>query len=220
MPLRLPEKFTNGFRYRLRFSDDKPTRLKEYRAPSWSWASTDGQLYLRGWDKDDEHETELACEVVEISTTLKDAAFPYGEVVHGRLTLRGKVRQGWLIKYIDEDGDEDRTIVWDSEITNSGNKAEAYLLNWIKENQELEETYATARYEKHDERHLVEARLDIIEDHQPILVTCFQLVRDFGIILVPENGKGTFKRIGSLGFHPYTSKNDFAAQKMEVITII
>ncbi|CAJ0554891.1 Ff.00g134040.m01.CDS01 [Fusarium sp. VM40] len=57
-------------------------RVREYKAPSWSWASINGGFCYVNSEKDE----ELA-EVVDVRSTLKGAN-PYGEVTDGRVQLR------------------------------------------------------------------------------------------------------------------------------------
>ncbi|KAI0830151.1 heterokaryon incompatibility protein-domain-containing protein [Trametes gibbosa] len=57
-----------------------------YRAPSWSWASVDGQVKMEPQLKRSER-TALS-EVVRCGVTLKNDALPFGEVTDGALVLR------------------------------------------------------------------------------------------------------------------------------------
>ncbi|KAI0332048.1 HET-domain-containing protein [Cubamyces sp. BRFM 1775] len=58
-----------------------------YRAPSWSWASHDGQIdcYMR--DKIRIDRMVSLAEVVECTTTVQDETLPFGHVVDGTLSL-------------------------------------------------------------------------------------------------------------------------------------
>jgi Heterokaryon incompatibility protein (HET) len=69
----------------------KPSpRLKEYRAPSWSWASVDGEI-LSPLDERTITDFEvLACDVNLVSDML-----PLGAVTGGRLKVKGVVRKAF-----------------------------------------------------------------------------------------------------------------------------
>lgn len=65
-------------------------RPKIFRAPSWSWAAVDGHVMLeRHYNK-----SSVAIEVLNCSTELFDLENPYGAVVDGYITVRGRLREG------------------------------------------------------------------------------------------------------------------------------
>ncbi|KAF2795050.1 HET-domain-containing protein [Melanomma pulvis-pyrius CBS 109.77] len=203
-----------------RLYDDKAFALPKYLAPSWSWASVDSGVILRTWDPEYDEEGDdpkPVCEVFHIETTLKSETLPYGEVTAGRLKLRGKLRQGWLIKSQEED--EDRTIAWCSESIYSAAVAEANHLDWVKEEEKLELQDPDGWSERNDRNPWIKAQFDTIEDRASLLVTCFPLFADFGLILMAQDEKGTYKRIGSFENHR-TQKFDFEHSPIEEVTII
>jgi hypothetical protein len=65
--------------------------LREYRAPSWSWAAWDGSLQVYSSGAID---TDGVCEVVDVSITLAYHD-PFGEVLAGELQIHGLLIQGW-----------------------------------------------------------------------------------------------------------------------------
>jgi Heterokaryon incompatibility protein (HET) len=69
------------------------TRRSEYRAPSWSWASVNGQIW---WDRKDklnvESETAKSTEVVNCEVQPLYPVAPFGEVQYGIIELRGQVK--------------------------------------------------------------------------------------------------------------------------------
>ncbi|KAF9458233.1 heterokaryon incompatibility protein-domain-containing protein, partial [Collybia nuda] len=68
-------------------------RPREYRAPSWSWASVDGRVLLENIDdrvregRVAPEEVETCCEVLECTTVLKDQRVQFGEVTNGKLRM-------------------------------------------------------------------------------------------------------------------------------------
>ncbi|KAF9479151.1 HET-domain-containing protein [Pholiota conissans] len=62
-----------------------------YRAPSWSWASVDGQL---NWARSDPPSSAASyeAEILTCEATPKIRTYPFGEIVDGWLTLKAKVR--------------------------------------------------------------------------------------------------------------------------------
>ena len=72
---------------------DRVARQKKtYRAPTWSWASTDSLVTY----PDDIPEGSDICKVVECKTIPKDPLLPFGEVTSGYIKIRGRIRQRYL----------------------------------------------------------------------------------------------------------------------------
>jgi len=78
-------------------------RPSTYRAPSWSWASIDGQLLI--WHP---FSTPI-CEIIECETVLLDAGAPCGAVRDGWLIVQGPLKRG--VYHIE--GDNDSHISWE-----------------------------------------------------------------------------------------------------------
>lgn len=73
------------------WGDDNPNPPTiPYRAPSWSWASTDAIVEWTFLE-------QPSCQIVHAETTLKSSTNPYGEVLGGHIALRGKLLSGFLI---------------------------------------------------------------------------------------------------------------------------
>jgi hypothetical protein len=71
----------------------KETYEGEYRAPSWSWASTTGEVVIRGC-----HRGKQELDVVNIDIKLAGGD-PYGRVCPGsNVCVRGRLRSGTLVK--------------------------------------------------------------------------------------------------------------------------
>lgn len=75
-------------------------RPKEYRAPSWSWASLDGHISSFGVAANmpammmpETMYPNITCEVVDVQTTLTAAGNPFGMVSGGDLVIRGRLRK-------------------------------------------------------------------------------------------------------------------------------
>ncbi|KAI0334691.1 HET-domain-containing protein [Cubamyces sp. BRFM 1775] len=72
-------------------SSREPLRLPRplYRAPTWSWASVDGEVtWLEGDPSDG---LEVLANVVGCTVTLQHKTLPFGQVVDGSLVLRAKL---------------------------------------------------------------------------------------------------------------------------------
>jgi hypothetical protein len=65
----------------------------EYRAPSWSWASTNGIFFFRD-DIAEKEEEEECSSIVSVEVVRKNEQVPYGEVVQASMSIRGKVAIG------------------------------------------------------------------------------------------------------------------------------
>jgi hypothetical protein len=81
------------------------SKVTDYRAPSWSWASVNGSIsyassgLLRNrFSEFDKPE----CVVVSAFTTPKSDDSLYGEVTNGQLKLRARSRKGWLNQRLGE----------------------------------------------------------------------------------------------------------------------
>ncbi|KAJ6008144.1 hypothetical protein N7540_012120 [Penicillium herquei] len=74
-------------------------RPKNYRAPSWSWASVEGgkvnfDFY---YDEQDEEPREILCDILECSTLPANPELnPFGEVSSAKLRLQGPTRLAWF----------------------------------------------------------------------------------------------------------------------------
>jgi hypothetical protein len=75
------------------------SRQKEWRAPTWSWASIDGQVTL-GTEKEPIFDTfyPIICEVLDATVTLASLD-PFGPVSSGVLTLRAPLLPMTLHQY-------------------------------------------------------------------------------------------------------------------------
>jgi hypothetical protein len=75
-------------------------RPREYRAPSWSWASLKGGLihFDHTYDHDaDEAAADVVCEILECSTTpVLPEINPFGEIRSAHLRIRAPARKAWF----------------------------------------------------------------------------------------------------------------------------
>lgn len=83
-------------------------RPSSYRAPTWSWASIQTSSGYSGCRsvKDD-------MQVVDVSVTAKNATDPFGELVDGRLRIRGTIFKSFYVKgdSLDDIGDRRLELV-------------------------------------------------------------------------------------------------------------
>ena len=91
-------------------------RPKAYRAPSWSWASLDGEIDP-GNAYFSEHE-ELVAEVKKCETTPKDPKLPFGEITAATLILSAKVvadcvmKPHWAVYHLRDKGESGQDSEW------------------------------------------------------------------------------------------------------------
>lgn len=72
----------------------KATRPAEYRAPSWSWASLDGEIWRNDIDNFTENGfTESTCELVDAHVELRIPEHRFGQVLGGVLQLHGNLKR-------------------------------------------------------------------------------------------------------------------------------
>jgi hypothetical protein len=73
-------------------TDKRKPRPREYRAPSWSWASVDGDIRCDNSTMESKAAIS-ACHVLDIHTQLSDTRAPFGGVVSGYLLIQGFTSQ-------------------------------------------------------------------------------------------------------------------------------
>lgn len=74
----------------------KYRRPSKYRAPSWSWASWDGEITDVDFSKNPELERrtyQFSCDLVDVQTSLVASEYQFGMVSDGFMVIRGKMRQ-------------------------------------------------------------------------------------------------------------------------------
>ena len=69
----------------------QPARPETYRAPSWSWASVDGDIEFCGSPNYPDYLKPVA-EVMQCEVLLANSSKPFGAVIDGRLVIRGPLR--------------------------------------------------------------------------------------------------------------------------------
>jgi hypothetical protein len=75
-------------------------RPREYRPPSWSWASIDGEINIPGRESENKKfEIEISC-----VSTQKKSADEMGQVAGGALTVRGPLMTCFVKKTEDFGG--------------------------------------------------------------------------------------------------------------------
>lgn len=77
-------------------------RCAEYRAPSWSWASVDGEISWRidGWVQSEDGFLESAIELLTFDTQVEQET-PYEQVRSGSMTVKGRLKRiptEWLLE--------------------------------------------------------------------------------------------------------------------------
>ncbi|RSL58425.1 hypothetical protein CEP54_007797 [Fusarium duplospermum] len=109
--------------------DKRKAKLETYRAPSWSWASVDGEVDCKlGVESSI---PEPACEVLDVKVDLANDDAPFGAVVSGYIVIRGDVRKAVFYPLADEDtiaADNPSVDVCCLHIRNFGGRGEGLLL--------------------------------------------------------------------------------------------
>lgn len=173
--------------------DKRKAKLETYRAPSWSWASADGEVECKlGVDSSI---PEPACEVLGVHVDLANENAPFGAVVSGYIIIKGDTRRAMFYPLTSE------------------------LFFYEPGTEKGEEELQTARYEgfadcKPDE--------DMAAAENPSVNVCCLHIRDFGgrgegLLLVEDVEDDLFQRIG----HFYWNLEDLGdsfehAEKAEV----
>lgn len=80
--------------------DPKKTRRpQQYRAPSWSWAALDGDVYPWSALSDETAVRQVSCVLMHAETTLCSANMRFGNVKAGVMRIRAKMRQVLWLNY-------------------------------------------------------------------------------------------------------------------------
>ncbi|PVH79039.1 HET-domain-containing protein [Cadophora sp. DSE1049] len=110
--------------------DNKFRRPREYRAPSWSWASVDGGINIpkRSSDAKDEFEIDVLC-----VSTQKKSADEMGQVLGGALKVRGPLMTCFVQRTEDFEGNLPREYVdhYDPEIDSDDPPACFFRINGV-----------------------------------------------------------------------------------------
>jgi hypothetical protein len=108
-------------------------RPREYRAPSWSWASVEGRIEIperRAKDKKDKVEIEIL-----YASTQKKSADEMGQVVGGALIVRGPLMTCFVQKTEDfKDLPDEYVDHYDSEIDSEDPPACFFMINGVWNN--------------------------------------------------------------------------------------
>ena len=195
----------------------------QYRAPSWSWASVDGNVYTE-YESDRSEQLDLfkenppLCEAIHVETHLKDPKALYGEVTSGHLVLQGKLRHGWLIRS-KRSLNGPRTVVWTTDEDSSLSTAQAKYDLWAN-NEEYLVREVTDNYVEEwidGPNPWLGAQHDVLAEHAPMKVVCLPLFRDFGLLL-QATADGHYKRVGF--FERFDWKVDFEHQRIVDVKIM
>ena len=176
-------------------------RPEVYRAPSWSWASIEGgisyddDLLFDGTDL-----RNLKCSFISCETKLRSEGSPFGEVLSSSLTLKGLLRQAWLMP--GNNGE-----LWPADDTTVSVKGEALPYEPMPEGGAI----STRAWGFHDEA----------GQSDSMLVSCLPILSRgngtaTGLLLVPAEGT-TFRRIG---FFQGITERDFGECELGEVVII
>lgn len=152
--------------------DKRKAKIETYRAPSWSWASLDGEVeYKLGVESSI---PEPACEVLDVQVDLANDDASFGAVVSGYIIIRGNTRHAVFYPLTSE------------------------LFFYQPRTEEGDKERQTARYEgftdcKPDE--------DTAAAENPSVNVCCLHIRNFGgrgegLLLIEDVEGNLFRRIG------------------------
>ena len=193
------------------YTEHQCTRPITYRAPSWSWASTEGRVsFPYHMFREGESDKLYRCSLIHCGTMVKSASSPFGEVVAASLKIKAVLRQAWLIPSTEN-------VLWLAEDNPSLAAAETlHLANLRRDNPD----YA------HDLQYASEGvsgmkgKYDVSGDWPPALVFCLPVItwgsKVLGLLIAPADC-GTFRRVGSFD---WGEAADFDHLQQVEITIV
>lgn len=183
---------------------------REYRAPTWSWASSPDIVCSN-------HGLGVpACEIVHVSTTLKHNNNPYGEIVDGHLILRGKLRDAFVIGQSNKR--DDRPLVWANDVATSAASADLYYAD-----RNPEEFVVICQLDS--QRHDTLEPLEHWNETQP--VKCILIYAKFGLLLreamTDDDNTRSYRRVGTWydrDSYPDSLNRHFSDVTVAEITIV
>jgi hypothetical protein len=179
-------------------------RPREFRAPSWSWASVDGGINIP--ERNSESRVEFEIEVLDVSTH-KKGADEMGQVLGGALKVRGPLVTCLVQRTEDFGGDLPDEYVddYDSDIASvdSRDPPECFKINevWDEGSPSMD---ASEPFDASSKRML--HCLPILEDKDPFLSGSYDC-----LVLEHTEQRGVFKRCGTLSLRAYW--HDIDAEK-------
>ncbi|KAF9551258.1 HET-domain-containing protein [Agrocybe pediades] len=190
------------------------TTCYEYRAPSWSWASLDGEINP-GNAYFNAKEEEIGAEVKKCETTLKDPNLPFGEVMSGTLVLHAKFLMGcvmkphWGVYHLREDDEPGKQGEWvDPE---SGKRMEDIGLGKLDSSDD--DIHSGVR-------HVCVVAISRWADINPgTRIVQGLLVEPVSTGPTPEDGKTKYRRIGFFERSDDTDKVDEWFDRLEKVDI-
>lgn len=191
---------------------DWSTRLKGYQAPSWSWASVNGDIISGAYIPLDSPESMIS--LVEISITPLDPQRPLGKITSARLTLNGTLYP--LAMNPSDWQDQYETAIRNRQMAPI--PPDIYIAGLARK----KATPSNGR-EWETPSHVGLVLPDQLEEHEDIAVSCFLPVRMWvydnaghqfdgmhmitGLCLMPTwKRRGEYKRLGQMSFSKGDSK--------------
>lgn len=170
-------------------------RPEAYRAPSWSWASVNGETTLNVIDdmmqQSGEDAVKSRCEMLSCDVTLADPALPFGAVTGGTLVLRTALVPALLASFFSEVASEiqvharprcDNTVREARSSTEHGSTADS------EDPKTGLVTIGTFWPDSSDDARLREVWAVPVMWKKPNIM--------YGFIVVPANKDGKYRRVG------------------------
>ena len=181
-----------------------------FRAPSWSWASIDGDLYYESYMLEEDTDRYLyRCNFISCSTQLKSTGIPFGEVLGGSLKLSGVLRPAWFKPSSNQ-------LLWLLRNDETLDEVER-----LQRNQSTHDDSANSGDGESSTEIETTAFYDESGSWPPVFVFCLPISAhekkiSIGLILTQE-GDGAFRRIGSFA-NANTQDFDYILQR-EIILV-
>jgi hypothetical protein len=186
--------------------------LRYYRAPSWSWASTEGRVSFR-YDIFNERLSvrSYRCSFIHCETVVKSATSPFGEVVAASLKIKAVLRQAWLIP-------SRGSVLWLAKDSPSLAEAETlHLANFRRENPEH---VLNVEYPPKRPPYTMKGEYNVSGNWSLALIFCLSVIIMGPIVLgllLALADYGTFRRGGS--FDEGKTAGFDHLQQVEIISI-
>ncbi|EEU36687.1 uncharacterized protein NECHADRAFT_86482 [Fusarium vanettenii 77-13-4] len=176
--------------------DKRKAKLETYHAPSWSWASVDGEVECKlGVESS---MPEATCEVLDVQVDLANDDAPFGAVVSGYIIIRGNTRHAVFYPSMSE------------------------LFFYEPGTEEGDEERQTARYEGFAD---CKPDKDMTAAQSPSVNVCCLHIRNFGgrgegLLLVEDGKHNVFRRIGHFYWNLEDLGNSFQSSENAEVMVV
>jgi hypothetical protein len=179
--------------------DAKPSRPEQYRAPTWSWGSVDGELFWADDVQTMESSMADSVEIVECHVKPWSADAPFGRVRDGSIAIKS-----WT-----------KILLWDGQLHNLEGIEGCALcpdilpVEWDDQVEEEDAMDAIFKADRNDLRYWIPEMYSTQSagGTRVMPVTCLRLT-DISALFLEQQPDGTYKRLGLMVYLSFDGLGD------------